>query len=82
MRIVIAGGGTGGHLFPGIAIAEAFAARNANNKILFVSTGRPFEISVLSKTDFKHKSITAEGIKGRGLWKQVVSVFKIPKGIF
>ena len=53
MRIVIAGGGTGGHLFPGIAIAEAFAERNEKSKILFVSTGRPFEISVLSKTDWK-----------------------------
>ena len=82
MRIVIAGGGTGGHLFPGIAIAEAFAERNEKSKILFVSTGRPFEISVLSKTDFKHKAITAEGIKGRGLWRQAVSILKIPKGIF
>ncbi|MCG2755388.1 MAG: undecaprenyldiphospho-muramoylpentapeptide beta-N-acetylglucosaminyltransferase [Desulfobacteraceae bacterium] len=82
MRIIIAGGGTGGHLFPGIAIADAFTARDQKNRVLFVSTGKPFEISVLSKTVFKHKSITAEGIKGRGLWKQAVSVLKIPKGIF
>ncbi len=82
MRIIIAGGGTGGHLFPGIAIADGFAARDEENKVLFVSTGKPFEISILSKTVFKHKSITAEGIKGRGLWKQAVSILKIPKGIF
>ena len=82
MRIIIAGGGTGGHLFPGIAIADGFAARDEENKVLFVSTGKPFEISILSKTVFKHKSITAEGIKGRGLWRQAVSVLKIPKGIF
>ncbi len=82
MRIIIAGGGTGGHLFPGIAIADAFATRDEKNKVLFVSAGKPFEISVLSKTAFKYKSITAEGIKGRGLWRQIVSVLKIPKGIF
>lgn len=82
MRIIIAGGSTGGHLFPGIAIADAFKEREQKNKVLFVSTGKPFEISVLSKTVFKHKSITAEGIKGRGLWRQAVSVLKIPKGIF
>ena len=82
MRIIIAGGGTGGHLFPGIAIADAFATRDEKNRVLFVSTGKPFEISVLSKKAFKHRSITAEGIKGRGLWRQAVSVLKIPKGIF
>jgi len=82
MRIIIAGGGTGGHLFPGIAIAEAFTARDNENRVLFVSTGKPFEMSILSKTAFKHKPITAEGIKGRGIWKQAVSVLKIPKAIF
>lgn len=82
MRIIIAGGGTGGHLFPGIAIADGFAARDEENRVLFISTGKSFEISILSKTVFKHKSITAEGIKGRGLWRQTVSVLKIPKGIF
>ncbi|MDI6686646.1 MAG: undecaprenyldiphospho-muramoylpentapeptide beta-N-acetylglucosaminyltransferase [Desulfobacterales bacterium] len=82
MRIIIAGGGTGGHLFPGVAIADAFATRDKGNKVLFVGTGNPFEISILSKTVFKHKTITAEGIKGRGLWRQAVSVLKIPKAIF
>lgn len=82
INIVIAGGGTGGHLFPGIAIAQEFIAKNPKNRVLFISTGRPFEISVLSKAGFDHKSISAEGIKGRGLWKQVVSISKIPKGVF
>ncbi len=82
INIVIAGGGTGGHLFPGIAIAQEFVTRNSNNRILFISTGRPFEKSVLSKAGFEHKSISAEGIKGRGLWKQAISILKIPKGVF
>lgn len=81
LSIVIAGGGTGGHLFPGIAIAQEFAARNPDTKVLFVGTGKPFEISVLSELGFKHEKITAEGIKGRGLVKQIVSICKIPKGI-
>ena len=40
MRIVIAGGGTGGHLFPGIAIAEEFLKRDSKTKIIFQSTMR------------------------------------------
>ena len=82
LRIVIAGGGTGGHLFPGLAIAQEFMARNERNTVLFVSTGNPLERSVLGETDFKLETITAEGIKGRGLWNQAKSALKIPRGIF
>ena len=82
LRIVIAGGGTGGHLFPGIAIAQEFMTRNSNNSLLFVGTGKPFETTALSEAGFTHKHITAEGIKGRGLWNQVVSILKIPRGVF
>ncbi len=79
--IVIAGGGTGGHLFPGLAIAQEFMRRNNGNRVVFVSTGNPLERSVLSKTDFRLETITAEGIKGRGLWKQIKSALKIPRGV-
>jgi UDP-N-acetylglucosamine--N-acetylmuramyl-(pentapeptide) pyrophosphoryl-undecaprenol N-acetylglucosamine transferase len=81
MRIVIAGGGTGGHLFPGIAIAQEFMERNAENRVLFVSTGKPFEISVLAETGFAHKRIPSEGIKGRSWWRKMIALFKVPRGI-
>lgn len=81
LRIVIAGGGTGGHLFPGIAMAREFAARNSATRVVFVSTGNPMERSVLSKADLELRCVTAAGIKGRGLWNQLLSVLKIPKGI-
>ena len=81
LRVVIAGGGTGGHLFPGLAIAQEFMTRNERNTVLFISTGNPLEQSVLNETDFRLETITAEGIKGRGLWNQVKSALKIPRGI-
>lgn len=81
LRVVIAGGGTGGHLFPGLAIAQEFVTRNNSNRVIFVSTGNPLERSILSQTDFKLKTITAEGIKGRGLWNQAKSAVKIPIGV-
>ncbi|MBW2739042.1 MAG: undecaprenyldiphospho-muramoylpentapeptide beta-N-acetylglucosaminyltransferase [Deltaproteobacteria bacterium] len=81
-HIVIAGGGTGGHLFPGIAIAEAFIKRNPENRVIFISTGKPFEVSVLKEKNFLLKTITVEGIKGRGIVNQIISVSKIPKGLF
>ncbi len=43
MKLIIAGGGTGGHLFPGIAVAEEFLARDPANEVLFVGTERGIE---------------------------------------
>lgn len=82
MRVIIAGGGTGGHLFPGIAIAMEFIAKDPGSSILFVGTGNLFEKSTVGKAGFDHKSITAEGIKGRGFFKTMRSLFKIPIGMF
>ena len=82
LRIVIAGGGTGGHLFPGIAIAETFKSKNPETKVLFISTGNQFEISALKRTSFELKKIAVEGIKGRGLRNMARSLSEIPYAIF
>lgn len=82
MRIIIAGGGTGGHLFPGIAIAQECISKYPDTSILFTGTGNSFEKITLAKAGFNHKTITVEGIKGRTIAKQLIAAFKIPKGIF
>ena len=81
MRIVIAGGGTGGHLFPGIAIAEAFKRRASENQVLFITTGRPIETRVLSRTEYKTARIPAAGIKGKGIFEKLKALAKLPAGI-
>ena len=82
LRVIIAGGGTGGHLFPGIAIAQAFTGKDPGTEILFVGAGNTFEKTTVGKAGFNHKSIPAEGIKGRGFLRQLRSVLKIPEGMF
>ncbi len=82
LRIMIAGGGTGGHLFPGIAIAQAFTAKDPCNKIVFVSTGNALEQSMLSEKSFELKQICVEGFKQRGVVNQVKALLKIPIAIF
>lgn len=81
LRLVVAGGGTGGHLFPGIAVAEAFMTRNDANRVLFVSTGNPFERSVLDRRGFPLATVAIEGIKGRGRWRQLAAALKIPLAV-
>lgn len=63
MRLLIAGGGTGGHLFPGIAVAEEFLSRDPANKVLFVGTERGIEARILPRLGFRHEFIAAAGIR-------------------
>ncbi len=81
LNIVIAGGGTGGHLFPGISIAQAFLEANNESNILFAGTDRPFELSVLEKAGFDHKSINIAGLKGMGLWRKIKTVLMLPAAV-
>ncbi len=81
LRLAIAGGGTGGHLFPGIAIAREWLGRNPESSVLFVGTDRAFEKKILAESGFAHAAITAAGMKGLGLFKKIKSLGCIPKGI-
>jgi UDP-N-acetylglucosamine--N-acetylmuramyl-(pentapeptide) pyrophosphoryl-undecaprenol N-acetylglucosamine transferase len=81
-RLVVGGGGTGGHLFPGIAVAQAFIARTPANQVLFVNAGRSLEVDVLSRLGWPQRSIAIEGIKGRGRWQQFKAACKIPAAVW
>lgn len=81
-RMIIAGGGTGGHLFPGIAVAQLFLTRHHRNRVLFVNAGRPLEVDVLKRLGWPHATIPVEGIKGRGVWRQIKAVGKVPQAIW
>ncbi len=67
MRMLIAGGGTGGHLFPGIALAEEFTTRHPRNAVLFVGTRRGLEARVVPAAGFALETISARGLKGKRL---------------
>ncbi len=82
IRAIIAGGGTGGHLFPGIAIARELEKRFEHSEILFVVGHRRMESEILSRYGYNIESINVEGMKGRG-WKNGISVItKLPYSFF
>ncbi|MBE9547640.1 MAG: undecaprenyldiphospho-muramoylpentapeptide beta-N-acetylglucosaminyltransferase [Proteobacteria bacterium] len=78
VKIIIAGGGTGGHLFPGVAVAEEFLKRDRKNNVLFIGTERGLEGKILPDMGFQLRTINVEGIKGKGLMKSIGASFKIP----
>jgi len=81
MRCVIAGGGTGGHLFPGIAIAEAFEERESGNEVLFIGTKRGIEVRVLSGGKFPLRTIRAMPLQGRSLLGKVKALGSVPLAV-
>ncbi len=81
MKVVIAGGGTGGHIYPGISVAREFLKRDSGAGILFVGTERGVERYIIPKEGFNLKSITVRGLKGRFSLSTVISIFILPIGI-
>ena len=79
-RVIVAGGGTGGHLFPGVAVGKEILDRYPKSEILFVTGGRKIESHILTVTGFKHASINVEGIKGRGWINAIKVMAKLPYG--
>jgi UDP-N-acetylglucosamine--N-acetylmuramyl-(pentapeptide) pyrophosphoryl-undecaprenol N-acetylglucosamine transferase len=81
VRIVIAGGGTGGHLYPGIALAETFKRLQAGSRILFVGTAHGMEATLLPEKGFSFEAISAKGLIGKGIGAQLKSLFLVPVGL-
>jgi UDP-N-acetylglucosamine--N-acetylmuramyl-(pentapeptide) pyrophosphoryl-undecaprenol N-acetylglucosamine transferase len=65
LRIVIAGGGTGGHLYPGIAVARELLAREPGALVTFAGTVRGIEARVVPREGFELDTLRSAGLKGK-----------------
>jgi len=78
VRLVIAGGGTGGHLFPGIAIAEALLEMDPTSEVLFIGTARGIEVRAVPKAGFALELIEVKGLKGASLAERAKTMAMLP----
>ncbi len=78
MKVLIAGGGTGGHLFPGIALAEEVVTRHHANAVVFVGTERGLEARVVPREGYPLETIRAQGLKGKGLVGLLKGLWALP----
>ncbi len=79
-KVVIAGGGTGGHLYPGIALAKALRKHNMNIEVSFVGTQKGIEVKVLPREGFELKTILSAGLLGKKHLSLWMSWAKLPVG--
>ena len=78
MNIVIAGGGTGGHVFPALAIAGEMKKSIHNINITFVGTARGIEAKIIPGKGYDIRFIGSEGLVGKNIFKTLHSISRIP----
>jgi UDP-N-acetylglucosamine--N-acetylmuramyl-(pentapeptide) pyrophosphoryl-undecaprenol N-acetylglucosamine transferase len=81
-RLLIAGGGTGGHLFPGVAIAEELRAREPGAEITFVGTKRGIEARVLPELGWPLEVIEVSGLKTVGALGALRGLLRLPRALW
>ena len=69
MKVLIAGGGTGGHVFPGIAVAEELKRRNPGATVVFVGSRRGLEAQAVPAAGFPLRLVIARGFPRRAWWR-------------
>lgn len=82
MKVLIAAGGTGGHIYPGIAVAKEMLRRNGDSEILFVGTARGLEKRIVPENGFQLSLITSAGLKNVGILGKLKGIGVLPISFF
>ncbi len=81
MKVLISGGGTGGHIYPAIAIANKLKEEEKDIEILFVGTKKGLESEIVPKAGYTLKTITVEGFRRKLTFDNVKRILKLFKGL-
>lgn len=79
MRIIIAGGGTGGHVFPGIAIADELRGQGIADEVIFVGTERGLESRVVPQAGYQLETLHGAGFVGKSALRKIQSLWTLLK---
>ena len=79
IRLMLTGGGTGGHLFPAVATAQQFQKQFPNTEVLFVGTNRKVDTGSLKNYGFASRTIDCYGIKGKNPYQLLKAIVTLPR---
>jgi UDP-N-acetylglucosamine--N-acetylmuramyl-(pentapeptide) pyrophosphoryl-undecaprenol N-acetylglucosamine transferase len=82
MKLLIAGGGTGGHVFPAIAIAREWLSRGTGREVVLVGTERGIEMKLVPQAGLPLETLRAAGLKGKGGLTLARNFAKLAPGMF
>jgi UDP-N-acetylglucosamine--N-acetylmuramyl-(pentapeptide) pyrophosphoryl-undecaprenol N-acetylglucosamine transferase len=77
VRVIISGGGTGGHIFPAIAIANALKKLDPATEILFVGALKRMEMEKVPAAGYKIIGLDIKGIQRKSIWKNIMFPVKL-----
>lgn len=81
MRVLIAAGGTGGHIYPGIAVAKEIMRRHPDSEVQFVGTARGLENKLVPQAGFELSIIDSAGLKNVGVAARARGLLVLPKSL-
>jgi UDP-N-acetylglucosamine--N-acetylmuramyl-(pentapeptide) pyrophosphoryl-undecaprenol N-acetylglucosamine transferase len=81
LSVVIAGGGTGGHLYPGIAVAREIHRRQPEARVSFAGTSRGIESRVVPREGFELDLLRSTGLKGQSRWSRLRALALVPMSL-
>lgn len=82
MKVLIAAGGTGGHIYPGISLAKEIIRRNPDSEVLFVGTSRGLENRIIPENGFQLSLINSAGLKKVGFVGKLKGLSILPRSLY
>ncbi len=82
MKVLFAAGGTGGHIYPAIAVAKEILQRDSASTLKFVGTERGLETTLVPNNGFELLTIDSVGLKNMGLVGKLKGLLLLPKSFF
>ncbi len=81
MKVIIAGGGTGGHLFPAVALGEEMTRERPETEVLYVGTSTGLEARWLPASGYRYELFHVHGLRGRGLGSRIKSLVEFARAV-
>jgi UDP-N-acetylglucosamine--N-acetylmuramyl-(pentapeptide) pyrophosphoryl-undecaprenol N-acetylglucosamine transferase len=81
-RVIISGGGTGGHIFPALAIADEIKKRNPNAEILFIGARGRMEMEKIPQAGYEIIGLPIAGLQRKLTWKNLLLPFKLVRSFY
>ncbi|MDQ0217171.1 undecaprenyldiphospho-muramoylpentapeptide beta-N-acetylglucosaminyltransferase [Peribacillus cavernae] len=81
MKIVVSGGGTGGHIYPALALIREINSKNKNNSFLYIGTEKGLEKDIVTRENIPFKSIYITGFRRKISFENVKTVTRFLKGV-
>lgn len=82
LRIMLAGGGTGGHIYPAITIADALREAVPSAQVIFVGSRRGLEKDVVPKAGYELITLDVQGLSRKISWRNAIAVWKAAVGLW